>query len=71
MAGRSYVYNVARNLDLASHGNGLDADGSYIPICSVVLCCGVFCFVDIFCFAADYTLTVRTVQCIVVQCSIV
>ena len=27
MAGRSYVYNTARNLDLASSGNGLDADG--------------------------------------------
>lgn len=27
MAGRSYVYNVANNLDLSSHGNGLDADG--------------------------------------------
>jgi len=27
MAGRSYVYNVARNLDLKSYGNGLDADG--------------------------------------------
>ena len=27
MAGRSYVYNVARNIDLKSAGNGLDADG--------------------------------------------
>lgn len=27
MAGRSYVYNVAKHLDLASYGNGLDADG--------------------------------------------
>jgi len=27
MAGRSYVYNVAKNLDLASYGNGLDSDG--------------------------------------------
>lgn len=27
MAGRSYVYNVARHLDLKSYGNGLDADG--------------------------------------------
>jgi isovaleryl-CoA dehydrogenase len=27
MAARSYVYNVARNLDLSSYGNGLDADG--------------------------------------------
>lgn len=27
MAGRSYVYDVARQLDLASSGNGLDADG--------------------------------------------
>ena len=27
MAGRSYVYNVARHLDLSSYGNGLDADG--------------------------------------------
>ena len=27
MAGRSYVYNVARMLDLSSFGNGLDADG--------------------------------------------
>jgi len=27
MAGRSYVYDVAANLDLASYGNGLDADG--------------------------------------------
>lgn len=27
MAGRSYVYDVARQLDLASYGNGLDADG--------------------------------------------
>lgn len=27
MAGRSYVYNVARQIDLASYGNGLDADG--------------------------------------------
>jgi len=28
MAGRSYVYALARNLDLASSGNGLDADGT-------------------------------------------
>jgi isovaleryl-CoA dehydrogenase len=27
MAGRCYVYGVANNLDLESHGNGLDADG--------------------------------------------
>jgi isovaleryl-CoA dehydrogenase len=27
MAGRAYVYNVARHLDLSSYGNGLDADG--------------------------------------------
>jgi isovaleryl-CoA dehydrogenase len=27
MAGRSYVYQIAGNLDLNSHGNGLDADG--------------------------------------------
>jgi isovaleryl-CoA dehydrogenase len=27
MAGRTYVYNVARKLDLASFGNTLDADG--------------------------------------------
>lgn len=27
MAARSYVYNVAQNLDLDSYGNGLDADG--------------------------------------------
>mmetsp|Transcript_22094 Transcript_22094/g.50950 ORF Transcript_22094/g.50950 Transcript_22094/m.50950 type:complete len:433 (-) Transcript_22094:335-1633(-) len=27
MAGRAYTYNVARHLDLASYGNGLDADG--------------------------------------------
>lgn len=27
MAGRSYVYNVARSLKLSSFGNGLDADG--------------------------------------------
>ena len=27
MAGRYYVYNVAQSLDLASHGNTLDADG--------------------------------------------
>eukprot|EP01040_Poterioochromonas_malhamensis_P006458 gene6458-6957_t len=27
MAGRSYVYDVARRLDLRSYGNGLDADG--------------------------------------------
>jgi isovaleryl-CoA dehydrogenase len=27
MAGRSYVYNMARQLDLTSSGNGLDADG--------------------------------------------
>jgi isovaleryl-CoA dehydrogenase len=27
MAGRAYVYDVARNLDLATFGNGLDADG--------------------------------------------
>mmetsp|Transcript_2837 Transcript_2837/g.5090 ORF Transcript_2837/g.5090 Transcript_2837/m.5090 type:complete len:440 (-) Transcript_2837:461-1780(-) len=27
MSGRSYVYNVARTLDLKSAGNGLDADG--------------------------------------------
>lgn len=26
MAGRSYVYNVARRLDLSSLGNGLEAD---------------------------------------------
>jgi isovaleryl-CoA dehydrogenase len=28
MAGRSYVYALARNLDLKSYGNGLDADGT-------------------------------------------
>ena len=28
MAGRSYVYALAQNLDLKSHGNGLDADGT-------------------------------------------
>jgi isovaleryl-CoA dehydrogenase len=27
MAGRSYVYNVARSLDLKSSGNVLDSDG--------------------------------------------
>jgi isovaleryl-CoA dehydrogenase len=27
MAGRSYVYNMAANLDLTTYGNGLDADG--------------------------------------------
>lgn len=27
MAGRAYVYNVARQLRLDSYGNGLDADG--------------------------------------------
>jgi isovaleryl-CoA dehydrogenase len=27
MAGRHYVYNVARNLELSTYGNGLDADG--------------------------------------------
>jgi len=27
MAGRAYVYNVAKHLDLATYGNGLDADG--------------------------------------------
>jgi isovaleryl-CoA dehydrogenase len=27
MAGRSYVYNVANQLDLSTYGNGLDADG--------------------------------------------
>lgn len=27
LLGRSYVYNVANNLDLFSYGNGLDADG--------------------------------------------
>eukprot|EP00545_Synedropsis_sp_CCMP1620_P005169 CAMPEP_0119006622 /NCGR_PEP_ID=MMETSP1176-20130426/2420_1 /TAXON_ID=265551 /ORGANISM="Synedropsis recta cf, Strain CCMP1620" /LENGTH=446 /DNA_ID=CAMNT_0006958569 /DNA_START=57 /DNA_END=1395 /DNA_ORIENTATION=- len=27
MAGRCYLYGVANNLDLESHGNGLDADG--------------------------------------------
>eukprot|EP01083_Nonionella_stella_P138506 421467_1 len=27
MAGRSYVYNVARELDLSTYGNGLAADG--------------------------------------------
>mmetsp|Transcript_9109 Transcript_9109/g.13711 ORF Transcript_9109/g.13711 Transcript_9109/m.13711 type:complete len:421 (-) Transcript_9109:175-1437(-) len=27
MAGRSYLYNVARQLDLSTYGNGLDADG--------------------------------------------
>lgn len=27
MAGRCYLYNVARQLDLSSYGNGLDADG--------------------------------------------
>jgi isovaleryl-CoA dehydrogenase len=27
MAGRSYVYNIANNLDLDTYGNGLDADG--------------------------------------------
>jgi len=34
MAGRSYVYNVAKDLDLTAVGNGLDADG-------VKLYCGV------------------------------
>lgn len=28
MAGKHYVYGVAANLDLASSGNGLDADGT-------------------------------------------
>lgn len=28
MAGRSYVYGVSSQLDLKSHGNGLDADGT-------------------------------------------
>jgi len=28
MAGRAYVYALARNLDLNSYGNGLDADGT-------------------------------------------
>jgi isovaleryl-CoA dehydrogenase len=28
MAGRCYVYALANNLDLDSHGNGLDADGT-------------------------------------------
>lgn len=28
MAGKYYVYGVAANLDLASVGNGLDADGT-------------------------------------------
>ena len=28
MAGRSYVYGLANNLDLKSYGNGLDADGT-------------------------------------------
>jgi isovaleryl-CoA dehydrogenase len=28
MAGRTYVYNVAMNLDLSSYGNTLDADGT-------------------------------------------
>lgn len=27
MAGRSYLYGVARNLDLSTYGNGLDSDG--------------------------------------------
>lgn len=27
MAGKAYVYNIARHLDLDSYGNGLDADG--------------------------------------------
>ena len=27
MAGRAYVYNVAKHLDLSSYGNGLDSDG--------------------------------------------
>jgi len=27
-AGRSYVYGLANSLDLNSHGNGLDADGT-------------------------------------------
>jgi isovaleryl-CoA dehydrogenase len=27
MAGRSYVYNIAKDLNLNSYGNGLDADG--------------------------------------------
>jgi isovaleryl-CoA dehydrogenase len=27
VAGRAYVYNVARQLDLSTYGNGLDADG--------------------------------------------
>jgi len=28
MAGRCYVYGVANELDLDTHGNGLDADGT-------------------------------------------
>jgi isovaleryl-CoA dehydrogenase len=28
MAGRAYVYALAQSLDLQSHGNGLDADGT-------------------------------------------
>lgn len=37
MAGRSYVYNVARSLDLASYGNGLDADGKNRQALSLTL----------------------------------
>jgi hypothetical protein len=44
MAGRSYVYNVARNLDLSSSGNGLDADGT--PHATLV-----FPFLSLVCFA--------------------
>jgi isovaleryl-CoA dehydrogenase len=28
MAGRCYVYGIAQGLDLTTHGNGLDADGT-------------------------------------------
>ena len=37
MAGRSYVYNVARSLDLASYGNGLDADGKHRQALTLII----------------------------------
>ncbi len=35
MAGRTYVYNIARKLDLATYGNGLEADSAKLFVAPI------------------------------------
>lgn len=68
MAGRSYVYNVARNLDLSSSGNGLDADGNP-PACLVMPCHKLSCHIMSSLFFLAYV-TFFTFEITVTVCSI-